>query len=185
MIRMLYHGTNKYFEQPNLDMAGDFKDFGRGFYLTTNVNQAKKQAIRKLNNNDKHQVGFIYEYEFELDNIGDLRVLRLLECNKEWLDFIAYFRVNKEERIDFDLIYDRMADGQGRELPDILNDYRRGKKGFEETIKLIKWEQQDRDQYCFKTPLALQKIKRKRWAEVHKVNNNPRIIKWNSLGEGK
>lgn len=185
MIKMLYHGTNKYFEQPDLKKACDFKDFGRGFYLTTNEYQAKKQAIRKLNNNDKHQVGFIYEYEFELDNIEDLRVLKLLECNKEWLQFITYFRVNIEKTIDYDLIYDRMADGQRGELPDILNDYRQGKRGFEETIKLIKWEQQDRDQYCFKTPLALQKIKRKRWAEVHKINNNPKIIKWNSLEEAK
>lgn len=46
-ISRLYHGTNKKFDRFNFDKAKSFKDFGKGFYLTTDFNQAQKWAQRK------------------------------------------------------------------------------------------------------------------------------------------
>ena len=33
----LYHGTDAFFENPDLSMCRPFKDFGRGFYLTPDL----------------------------------------------------------------------------------------------------------------------------------------------------
>lgn len=40
----LYHGTTNYFEEIDLTKSKLSKDFGRGFYLPTEVEQAKDFA---------------------------------------------------------------------------------------------------------------------------------------------
>lgn len=45
---ILYHGTNIDFSQIRLDMSRVGKDFGFGFYLTTDKQVATRQAERKL-----------------------------------------------------------------------------------------------------------------------------------------
>ena len=112
MIKKLYHGTKYYFQEPDLNKSRYYKDFGRGFYLTTNEKQAGKWAVRNLAHNDRTHVAYIYEYDFQADSLEDLKILKLLECNKEWLDFVAYQRTHFEETIEYDLIFDKMADGQ-------------------------------------------------------------------------
>lgn len=44
------------FEIPDLLQAKDFKDFGRGGYLTSNLEQAKKWAVRSLTNNSMDEI---------------------------------------------------------------------------------------------------------------------------------
>ena len=45
---ILYHGTNIDFQQVRLEMSRVGKDFGFGFYLTTDKDVATRQAERKL-----------------------------------------------------------------------------------------------------------------------------------------
>ena len=45
-MTMLYHGTNVRFETPDVDAGREGMDFGKGFYLTPNLDTAKKQADR-------------------------------------------------------------------------------------------------------------------------------------------
>lgn len=40
----LYHGTTNYFDEIDLTMSKPIKDFGRGFYLSAEVEQAKDFA---------------------------------------------------------------------------------------------------------------------------------------------
>ena len=110
MIKKLYHGTKIYFDEPDLKKAKNRKDFGKGFYLTSNYDQAMRWAIKKLPNNDKNCTAYVYEYEFDTDNAKELHVLELLEYNKEWLDFITPNRHEGEKEIVYDLIHDRMAE---------------------------------------------------------------------------
>ena len=46
-VSTLYHGTAKMFQYFDLRYAKMFKDFGKGFYLTTNFMQAQKWAQQK------------------------------------------------------------------------------------------------------------------------------------------
>lgn len=43
-IRFLYHGSGVWFDEVDLSYAKGFKDFGAGFYLTSDFNQAQKWA---------------------------------------------------------------------------------------------------------------------------------------------
>ena len=44
---ILYHGSYCEVKEPDLAKCAKRKDFGRGFYITTFENQAKKWAVRK------------------------------------------------------------------------------------------------------------------------------------------
>ncbi len=48
MIR-LYHGSNVKIEVPDLVHSKPFKDFGRGFYLSPDKQQAWEMAFQKVN----------------------------------------------------------------------------------------------------------------------------------------
>ncbi len=174
----LYHGTDIYYKEPDLAEAADFKDFGRGYYLTTNLSQAGRWAIRNLRNNDINDIAYVYEYEFDTDNTKNLRVLELLVYNKEWLDFIANNRTTVERNIQYDLIFDRMADSRGNVLTEAIRDYKQKKKTAEETLAIARFRDNNMDQYCFKTKEALDKIKRTRYAEVYSYNGNPKPKNW-------
>lgn len=43
---ILYHGSNVPIETVDLSKSNPFKDFGRGFYLTSMLDQAQKMAFR-------------------------------------------------------------------------------------------------------------------------------------------
>ena len=47
MIR-LYHGSNQKIEVPDLQHSKPFKDFGRGFYLSPDKQQAWDMAFQKV-----------------------------------------------------------------------------------------------------------------------------------------
>ena len=48
---ILYHGTNVDFEKIDLLKSKPNKDFGRGFYLSANYDQAKDMAETKVDSN--------------------------------------------------------------------------------------------------------------------------------------
>lgn len=183
MIKKLYHGTKAYFDVPDLKKARNRKDFGKGFYLTTNLEQAMKWAARRLPNNDNRYVAYVYEYEFNTDDTEELNVLELLEYNKEWLDFITPNRHEGEAVVVYDLIYDRMADSTGDELTANIELYWNKEKSAEEVLKVIKFREGNFDQYCFKTPKALDCLRRVRYAELYKLDRNLQICKWYKEGE--
>lgn len=178
MIKKIYHGTSIYYEEPDLAEAADFKDFGRGYYLTTNESQAAKWAIRYLKDNDLNDTAYVYEYEFDTDNTKNLKTLELLVYNKEWLDFIAYNRTTKERDIQYDLVFDRMADSRGAVLTKAIRDYINKKKTAAETLAIARFRDNDMNQYCFKTKEALDKIKRTRYTEVYRLNGSPNPKHW-------
>lgn len=47
---ILYHGSNITVEEPAIIKSKRLLDFGTGFYLTSDFSQAKKWAIRTVNN---------------------------------------------------------------------------------------------------------------------------------------
>ena len=45
---ILYHGSNTEIIVPDLSKSKPFKDFGRGFYLTEDIQQAEKLAFHSV-----------------------------------------------------------------------------------------------------------------------------------------
>lgn len=176
MKKVLYHGSRTFFEIPDLSQAKAYKDFGRGFYLTTNREQAARWAVRGLRKDDDKSFGYLYVYEFETDNIEKLKHLELLEYNKEWADVVTRYRNEQETEIKYDLIYDRMADSHYDELVEILEKYYRKSVSFDEVLKVAKCKDGDNDQYCYKTKKALKYIQRNACLKVCNIDGEPQIV---------
>ena len=89
----LYHGTNMYFEEIDLTKSKPNKDFGRGFYLSTDYNQALNMAEIKV-----EQLRFgkptILEFEIDEKDMASLKTLRFDRYNEEWAEFIIANRKN-------------------------------------------------------------------------------------------
>ena len=60
----LYHGSNQKIEVPDLVHSKPFKDFGRGFYLSANKQQALDMAFQKVS---QTQLGNAEVTEFLFD----------------------------------------------------------------------------------------------------------------------
>lgn len=82
---ILYHGTNCSIDKIDLNKCRPYKDFGKGFYLTTIREQAEKMA---------HRVARIYGGEptvnvYEFDGIpAGLKVKRFESPTQDWAMFV-------------------------------------------------------------------------------------------------
>lgn len=107
---ILYHGTNIDFQQIRLEMSRVGKDFGFGFYLTTDKDVAARQAERKL-----LQFGtgtkVVQTYYLDESKLKDLKVLRFGAYSEEWADFILLNRQNKGQfsMHDYDIVIGPIA----------------------------------------------------------------------------
>lgn len=63
----LYHGSTVTVKSPNIQKGRKATDFGKGFYTTTNFEQAKKWAILKRNR--EHEEEDILANYIELDSL--------------------------------------------------------------------------------------------------------------------
>lgn len=71
---ILFHGTSEENFTPTYGLENDKHDYGRGFYLTDNLQLAKEWAVCKPNNVN----GWVHKYELETDN---LKILDFQEHN--------------------------------------------------------------------------------------------------------
>lgn len=150
-IKRLYHGTDCAFDVFDFRYARPFKDFGRGFYLTSSFRQAQKWAQKK---GEKNARAYIYSYSVAPVDFKEWNILELLKYDTDWVEFISKSRLEGMET-DYDIIYDRMADNQYREISEVLRDYADGKAEPEQVIKKIRLYNDIGDQYCFKNEKAL------------------------------
>ncbi|GHT77735.1 hypothetical protein FACS1894130_03070 [Spirochaetia bacterium] len=103
---ILYHGSNMKFDSISLGVSKDKRDFGKGFYMTTEKSQAEQWA-EVLNYRQKKDGLFLYE--LELNNIDQLAVKKFDGISKEWLDFIAKNRIQGGIQHTFDVVQGPVA----------------------------------------------------------------------------
>ena len=176
-VKYLYHGTNQQFEEFDLGKAKRFKDFGRGFYLTSDLAQAQRWAQIKSREAEK---AYVYRYELASINSNEWKVLELLQYNREWVDFISQCRIKGMET-DHDIIYDRMADSYADDLTKYLQDYITQKTTAEDVIEKIKWGERSRkDQYCFKNKRAIELLQNRKVLVLEKEGRDS----WNIQERG-
>ena len=72
----LYHGSNMRIEEPDLAHSKPFKDFGCGFYLSADKQQAWDMALQKVSQTQEGKAE-VTEYLFNetVMESGDLKVL--------------------------------------------------------------------------------------------------------------
>ena len=153
---VLYHGSTYDFMEIDLSKARKGKDFGLGYYLTTNKKQATKWATRgKLK-----KEGFLYTYSFDekILNGNKLNIKELTRYNKEWAEFLCKCRLENYNSAH-DIIYDRMADSTFKVLSIYIERYYFGEINLKTLLAIARFPKYRRyDQYCFKTERAIEKL---------------------------
>lgn len=134
----LYHGSTVIIDMLDLDILNYRTDFGKGFYTTTDIEQAKrwtKVKKERLKNEKKvsdiEQYVNVYEY-IENDN---LNILNFEEATEEWLKFVFKNRQSDELIHQYDIVIGPVADDN---LYQVLVNYENGVYDMEETIKRLK-----------------------------------------------
>ena len=90
----VYHGSLNVVKKPNVARGRLGTDFGKGFYTTTNFEQARRWAINKQKRAGRKNKAIVNTYEVD-DNILDNEkyiVRKFYSPNREWLSFVVSSR---------------------------------------------------------------------------------------------
>ncbi|MCD7855112.1 MAG: DUF3990 domain-containing protein [Clostridiales bacterium] len=147
---ILYHGSNIEVKNPQILKSRKFLDFGVGFYLTSDYEQAKRWAVRTA---DRRKSGraTISVYDVDENDFKDLSVLTFESANKEWLRYISYYRTDISANDLYDIVKGPVANDQAIRT---VNDYLKGRFTEDIAIQLL-LPQKLKDQYAFKTEKAI------------------------------
>lgn len=157
---ILYHGSNVKIEVPNLEKSKPYKDFGRGFYLSADKNQALRMAEQKTL---QLLIGEPIVSEFEFDETllqsNELKVKIFEDYSVEWANFILQNRdVHNQHPIhEYDIVYGPIADDG---VTFQVRRYQAGTISIDELVKELQYAKGITFQYFFGTTLALEKLKR-------------------------
>lgn len=94
---ILYHGSNCEFDKVDLMRSKPGKDFGRGFYLSANQDQAAEMAKIKV---DQMDIGIPSVMAFYVDDeaMKNLKILRFDDYSEDWAKFILMNRNNATDK---------------------------------------------------------------------------------------
>ena len=145
---LLYHGSNILVDKPEIIESERTLDFGKGFYLTTSLDQAKKWAILTTS---RRKEGRPIVSVFEIRDKVNLKVLKFNGPDREWLKFVTANRKNKNYKNDYDLIIGPVANVNT--MP-VINLYINGVYNEEEALKRL-LPQKLKDQVVFKNDKVL------------------------------
>lgn len=147
---ILYHGSNVDVKEPILLKVQRELDFGRGFYTTSDLEQAARWAWRTAKRRGESNA-FVTVYEVNEDELKNIRLLSFDSPNVEWLNFVVKNRKGEYIAGDWDIISGPVADDQTAQVIDL---YLEGAYDEEEAIRRF-LTQRLKDQYAFKTNEAL------------------------------
>lgn len=106
---ILYHGSNVRIDRIDLAKGRRFKDFGQGFYLSDNENQAMDMA--RFRSSIEGGKPIVTRFEFDSEGLvaSELRIKRFHSYSDEWLDLIIANREGHEV-CGYDFVYGPIAD---------------------------------------------------------------------------
>ena len=151
---IVYHGSDTIVDNPRILKAKRPLDFGGGFYVTTNEEQARKWALkvayRTLAGNK-----CINKYEFDIEGAkSNLTVICFAAADEAWLDFICKNRQGLDTG-EYDIVIGPVADDM---VYRVVVEYENGDMDKEQALKKLKTEKLC-DQILFHTEQALEYIK--------------------------
>lgn len=86
----LYHGSTMTVKHPSLHLGRANTDFGKGFYTTTDFEQAARWAhIRRNRAGSEEAIVSVYEMDDHLLQRKDLRIMEYHGVTEEWLNFVV------------------------------------------------------------------------------------------------
>ena len=104
----LYHGSTVAVKNPSIRPGRPNADFGKGFYTTSNYEQAVRWAhIKQEREEAQRAVVSVYEFDETLLDRPDLNIRRFTGADEPWLLFVTDCR--KSRRHDYDLVQGPVA----------------------------------------------------------------------------
>lgn len=104
----LYHGSTVAVKNPSLRPGRPNADFGKGFYTTSNYEQAVRWAhIKQEREEAQRAVVSVYEFDETLLDNPELNIRMFTGADEPWLLFVTDCR--KSRRHDYDLVQGPVA----------------------------------------------------------------------------
>lgn len=156
----LYHGSSMEIVQPDLSRSKPFKDFGQGFYLSSDYKQA--EALAKLKA-EQLQTCTPFVTTFEWDertlDLPTLRVKVFEDYCKEWAEFVFVNRNRNQihPTHSFDIVIGPIADDG---VTFQLRRFDLGIIPIEKLIEELKYSKGLTIQYYFGSEHALSHLKK-------------------------
>lgn len=154
----LYHGTNIQFKNIDLTKSLPNKDFGQGFYLSDNYEQAVALADIKVSRLGGDKIVQEYDFDETLLNTKELNIKQFHEYNKDWAEFILQNRGNESLHNihDFDIVIGPIAnDRVGLQILRLME----GDIDFDTFLNKLKYMKGMTIQYFFGTEKAVSKLR--------------------------
>lgn len=165
----LYHGSYAIIEKINLSNCLDGKDFGSGFYLTTDYEQAAKfikTSIAKAVKNRmiKADINLGYVTTFRFEKVCDVSVYDFKKADKNWLHYVAgnrkkgIFEEELNELRGYDIVSGKIAnDATNRVITAYINNVygEPGSHFADRTAISLLLPNKLSNQVCFKTQAAV------------------------------
>lgn len=156
MIR-LYHGSTVKIEHIDLSKSRPNKDFGRGFYLSADFQQAWRMAEFKALTEGGTPIMNSYLFDEHVLTSGELQILTFEAYTPEWADFIF---LNRNNRVDvpahaYDIVYGPIANDR---VGVQIGKYEAGDISLAQFLENLKYMKGVTFQYYFGTERAISKL---------------------------
>lgn len=155
----LYHGSTVNIEVIDLQKSRPNKDFGRGFYLSADRQQAWRMGEFKALTEGGEPVMNEYLFDETLLSSKELRVLTFEGYTREWADFIFLNRNNKTDKPihDYDIVYGPIANDR---VGVQIGKYEAGDITLDQFLQNLKYMKGVTFQYYFGTEIAISKLQK-------------------------
>lgn len=147
---ILYHGSNVSVREPKLLKIQRDLDFGKGFYTTSDYEQAQKWAKRTALRLHQSEA-YVSVYIIPDESLENLKILRFDSPNVDWLRFVVKNRTGQIIPNEWDIVAGPVANDQTAPVIDLFLD---GMYNEKEAIKRL-LPQKLKDQFTFKTEKAI------------------------------
>lgn len=156
---ILYHGSNVAIDVIDLSKSRPGKDFGKGFYLSADENQAIEMAESKVAFLGGEPVVTSFEFDESVISSKTLKVKVFESYTEEWAHFVYENRENFTDNPihEYDIIYGPIAnDRVGAQIRNFKN----GNIDLDELMSRIKYLKGITFQYFFGTEAAIKTLRK-------------------------
>lgn len=156
-MMQLYHGSTVNIERIDLLKSRPNKDFGKGFYLSADYQQAWRMGEFKALTEGGELVMNTYLFDESVLTSGELKVLTFDGYTREWADFIFLNRNNKTAAPvhDYDIVYGPIANDR---VGVQIGKYEAGDITLDQFLENLKYMKGITFQYYFGTERAISKL---------------------------
>lgn len=156
----LYHGSNVVIERIDLLRSKRGKDFGQGFYLNANADQAMAMAVRTARFlNEGQPTLSCFEFDEEEAKALGLNIKIFTDYSEEWAEFVVMNRKNNSDvqAHSYDIVIGPIADDT---VGVQIRRYIMGYLSASALVDELKFRGDHAVQYFFGTPRAIELLKR-------------------------